>query len=190
MTEMPPQLSVVVCTHNRSDDLARCLEALARLDEKPQVIVVDSASEPPCEPLVAGYKTVLPGLVYEYEPEPGLSRARNRGVARACGPIVAFLDDDAAPRPDWSREIATPFARNATIGCVGGACVAFFEGDAERPRWLSERPIVWCSTATTSPSLSCAPPAGPVWVAPWWTASTSWAVWPASTTRTGWFPRS
>jgi glycosyltransferase involved in cell wall biosynthesis len=139
MTEMPPQLSVVVCTHNRSDDLARCLEALARLDEKPQVIVVDSASEPPCEPLVAGYKTVLPGLVYEYEPEPGLSRARNRGVARACGPIVAFLDDDAAPRPDWSREIATPFARNATIGCVGGACVAFFEGDAERPRWLSER---------------------------------------------------
>jgi glucosyl-dolichyl phosphate glucuronosyltransferase len=139
MPEMPLQLSVVVCTHNRPDDLERCLEALARLGEKPQVIVVDSASEPPCEPLVAGFETALPGLVYVYEPEPGLSRARNRGVARASASIIAFLDDDAAPRPDWSREIVTPFARDATIGCAGGACVAAFEADAERPRWLSER---------------------------------------------------
>ena len=60
MAEMPPQLSVVVCTHNRPDDLERCLDALARLDDKPQVIVVDSATEPPCEALVARYETALP----------------------------------------------------------------------------------------------------------------------------------
>ena len=56
MAEMPPQLSVVVCTHNRPDDLERCLDALARLDDEPQVIVVDSATEPPCEALVARYE--------------------------------------------------------------------------------------------------------------------------------------
>ena len=33
MAEMPPQLSVVVCTHNRPDDLERGLDALARLDD-------------------------------------------------------------------------------------------------------------------------------------------------------------
>jgi len=139
MAEMPPQLSVVVCTHNRPDDLERCLDALARLDDTPQVIVVDSATEPPCEALVARYETALPGLVYEHESEPGLSRARNRGVARASGSIVAFLDDDAAPHRDWSREILAPFASDARIGCVGGACVAAFEPEAERPRWLSDR---------------------------------------------------
>jgi glycosyltransferase involved in cell wall biosynthesis len=37
-------LSVVVCTHNRPRDLERCLEALARLDGEPEVVVVDSAS--------------------------------------------------------------------------------------------------------------------------------------------------
>ena len=139
MAEMPPQLSVVVCTHNRPDDLERCLDALARLDDKPQVIVVDSATEPPCEALVARYETALPGLVYEYESEPGLSRARNRGVARASGSIVAFLDDDAAPHRDWSRAILAPFAADARIGCVGGACAAAFEPEAERPQWLSDR---------------------------------------------------
>jgi len=139
MADATPSLSVVVCTHNRPGDLERCLEALAHLEERPQVIVVDSASEPPCEWLVSRYERALPDLQYVYEPTPGLSRARNVGVARASGAVVAFLDDDAAPRRDWSREIVAPFARDEMVGCVGGACVAAFEPGAERPRWLSDR---------------------------------------------------
>ncbi len=139
MLEPQPSLSVVVCTHNRPDDLERCLDALTRLDETPQVIVVDSASAPTCEALVARYESSIPDVVYEYEVEPGLSRARNRGLARACGSVVAFLDDDAAPRPDWTRAILAPFTEDASIACVGGACVAALAADAERPRWLSDR---------------------------------------------------
>jgi glycosyltransferase involved in cell wall biosynthesis len=132
-------LSVVVCTHDRPADLERCLDALAALDELPEVIVVDSASDPPCEELVAGYEGRLPGLVYVYEPKPGLSRARNRGLALTRAPVVAFVDDDAAPRADWSREIVAPFASDPSIGCVGGACVPAFEDGALRPAWLSDR---------------------------------------------------
>lgn len=137
--ETTPTLSVVVCTHDRPADLERCLDALAALDELPEVIVVDSASDPPCEELVAGYEGRLPGLVYVYEPKPGLSRARNRGLALARAPVVAFVDDDAAPRADWSREIVAPFASDPSIGCVGGACVPAFEDGAIRPAWLSDR---------------------------------------------------
>jgi glycosyltransferase involved in cell wall biosynthesis len=134
-----PTLSVVVCTHNRHEDLERCLEALAALDEAPEVIVVDSASDPPCRALVERYWSRLPGLVYVHEPKPGLSRARNRGVSHANGEIVAFVDDDAAPRADWAREIVKPFVADASIGCVGGACLATFEDGVRRPRWLSDR---------------------------------------------------
>ena len=133
------RLSVVVCTHDRPDDLERCLDALAVLHEMPEVIVVDSASDPPCEELVGRYQDRLPGLVYIHEPVPGLSRARNRGLALARAPIVAFVDDDAAPRPEWSREIVAPFAADPEIGCVGGACAAAFEEGAARPAWLSDR---------------------------------------------------
>jgi len=135
---MSLSLSVVVCTHNRATDLARCLDALCKLHESPEIIVVDSASEPPVRNLVESYADRLPGLRYAREDRTGLSRARNRGVAEARGAVIAFLDDDAAPRPDWAGKIVAPFEADAGVGCAGGACLAEFNGVA-RPRWLSDR---------------------------------------------------
>jgi GT2 family glycosyltransferase len=132
------RLSVVVCTHDRPDDLVRCLDAIAALEQRVEAIVVDSASRPPCRDLVEGYARRLSALVYLREDEPGLSRARNRGVAAAQGEVVAFLDDDAVPRSDWARRIVAPFDADPRIGCVGGACEAAF-GSVRRPRWLSDR---------------------------------------------------
>jgi GT2 family glycosyltransferase len=126
-------LSVIVCTHGRPADLERCLLALAALEDEVETIVVDSASSPPVEPVAARF----PGVRYLYEPEPGLSRARNRGIAAATGELVAFVDDDAAPAPDWAGRIVAAFERDERIGCVGGTCRPRFE--APRPRWLSDR---------------------------------------------------
>lgn len=132
-----PELSAIVCTHDRPRDLERCLTALAALADPVQVIVVDSASSVPCRALVEGFRDRLTDLEYVFVPEPGLSLARNAGVRVASGRVVAFLDDDAAPAADWARRILAAFARGADIGCVGGTCRAAFDGP--RPRWLSPR---------------------------------------------------
>jgi cellulose synthase/poly-beta-1,6-N-acetylglucosamine synthase-like glycosyltransferase len=121
-------LSVVVCTHDRPDDLRRCLASLAALDDSVETIVVDSASRLAVSP-IAGVRVVRLD-------EPGLSRARNAGLAAATGRLVAFVDDDATVAPDWARRIGEPFD-DPTVGCVGGACLPDFV--SERPRWLSER---------------------------------------------------
>ncbi len=131
-----PGLTVVVCTHERPRELEHCLSALAALDDDVDVVVVDSASAPSVRPVVERFADRIARLRYVYEREPGLSRARNRGVAVATGELVAFVDDDAAPAPDWARRIAAPFA-DPGIACVGGSCRPAFE--AERPRWLSDR---------------------------------------------------
>jgi GT2 family glycosyltransferase len=133
----PVSLTAVICTHDRPDDLRRCLDAFSMLDDPVDVIVVDSASTPPCRDLVAAYASSIPGVTYLREDAPGLARARNRGLAAAQGDIVAFVDDDAAPHYVWARRIVEPFS-DATVGCVGGACHAFFP-DCRRPRWLSDR---------------------------------------------------
>jgi GT2 family glycosyltransferase len=127
---------VVVCTHNRPDDLARCLEALARAEDALDVIVVDSASDPPAADVVDRFRDHLDALQYLREPEPGLSRARNRGLALAAGPLVAFLDDDTVPASDWPARLVEPFS-DETIACVGGACLPLY--DCDPPRWLSPR---------------------------------------------------
>jgi glycosyltransferase involved in cell wall biosynthesis len=132
-----PRLSVIVCTHERPDHLTRCLDALTRLEDPVEVIVVDSASNPPIDSLVERYRTRIEPLHYVYAPEPGLSIARNLGVSVATCDVVAFVDDDAAPRPDWARRIATAFEREPDIACVGGTCAAAFASDP--PGWLSGR---------------------------------------------------
>ena len=140
-----PLLTVVVCTHERRDDLVRCLDALARLDDPVEVIVVDSASEPPCRDLVEPY-----GVRYLYEARPGLSRARNAGLRAASCDLVAFVDDDAAPAPAWAGRLAAAFD-DPSVACAGGTCRPAFDGD--RPRWLSDRLLQYAGiTCFTGPA--------------------------------------
>jgi len=147
MTE--PFLSVVVATHNRPGALTNCLEALARLEDPVEVVVVDSASHPRCASIVERFTTRIPRLRYCYEGEPGLSRARNRGLKETSCELVAFVDDDAAVAPDWARRLAAPFA-DGEIACAGGTCRPRFE--AARPRWLSERLLQFAGITRIGPA--------------------------------------
>lgn len=46
---------------------------------------------------------------YVIEPTPGLSYARNCGLAESTGDIVAYIDDDAIAYEDWLGELVAPF---------------------------------------------------------------------------------
>ena len=112
----PPPISVVVCTRDRPDQLARCLRGLAALDYGPhEIIVVDSASRD------AATERVVRGTPFRYvrEDRAGLDRARNRGMAEARHEIIAYVDDDVVVDPCWLRGLADGFADRQVAAVTG-----------------------------------------------------------------------
>jgi hypothetical protein len=69
----------------------------------------------------------------------GLSTARNRALEGLDGgDLVAFVDDDAVPRPDWLRSLCEAWRGAAVdVACIGGAITPSFESPP--PAWVSER---------------------------------------------------
>jgi cellulose synthase/poly-beta-1,6-N-acetylglucosamine synthase-like glycosyltransferase len=66
------------------------------------------------------------------EPTPGATRTRNTAARAARGEVLAFIDDDAIPRPGWLAAIVAPFA-DPHIGAAGGRVLLRFPGPP--PRW-------------------------------------------------------
>jgi len=114
-----PRVSVVVCSYNGARTIGDCLDGLARLDYPDyEVIVVDDGSRDATAAIAHRYAPVL-----IQTPNRGLSHARNAGLAAATGEIVAYIDDDARPDPQWLRYLAATFMSTAHAG-VGGPNIA------------------------------------------------------------------
>ncbi|MFP4328947.1 MAG: glycosyltransferase family 2 protein, partial [Paracoccaceae bacterium] len=110
------RVSVIIVSRGRPHALRRCLAAVALLDHPAyEVIVVADA-----EGVAAAQAT---GLAAHLKIEPfaaaNISAARNAGIARAAGDIVAFVDDDAVPEPRWLAQLCAPF-EIAGIAAAGG----------------------------------------------------------------------
>jgi glycosyltransferase involved in cell wall biosynthesis len=94
------RVSVVVPTRNRSRLLAVALRGVLRQRGVDlEVIVVDEASTDDTPALLAGLGDPRVRTVRHETPR-GVSTARNRGAAEACGDWVAFTDDDDLWAPD------------------------------------------------------------------------------------------
>ena len=124
--------TVAICTRDRTEDLQRCLDALVKLpDDGQEILVVDNCpSTDATYKLVMGYKQVS----YLREDKPGLSCARNKALREAKHPIVAFTDDDAIPDPGWLRALLKNFD-DPLVLCTTGLTMPF-ELENEIQEWF------------------------------------------------------
>ncbi|MHB2054903.1 glycosyltransferase [Pantoea dispersa] len=110
-------VSVVICTFNRADHLARCLEYLERsYSNNFEVIVVNGPSTDHTSQVLEKWKGKIKLVNNSVR---NLSVSRNLGISAASGDLVAFIDDDAIPFLDWFERIQNYF--NSTHNFVAGA---------------------------------------------------------------------
>lgn len=111
-----PKISVIVCTYNGKHKwLAECFRHLERIHyPNYEVIVVDDGSTDRFTDCAQNY-----GFRLIRTPNSGLGNARNIGLSAATGEIVAYIDDDAYPDPDWLKYLAARFIDSEFVG-IGG----------------------------------------------------------------------
>lgn len=133
------QVAVCVLTYHRTVGLARLLGHLRNL-EVPEgvamrVVVVDNDAEGSARPVV---ERVRAGggldITYVVEERRGIARARNRAVAEAkpCD-LIAFIDDDDWPEPDWLARLLAHKARCGAAAVLGPLDPVFEEPP---PAWI------------------------------------------------------
>lgn len=120
-----PRIDVVVATRDRGASLRECLAALAtacaRHGSGARVVLVDNGSSAMDAAALAREAPAGFDFVVVREPQPGLSRARNAGLARVEADIVAFTDDDCLPEPDWLSTLAAHYRAMPEIDAIGGS---------------------------------------------------------------------
>jgi len=132
-----PTLSVVITSYtlDRLNDITELLDSLkAQTCNPSEIIVVVEKSVELYEQIkrYAEEKAILNTRVVFNNGEPGLSAGRNLGIKEARGDIIAFIDDDALPSPDWAEEMVKTYQDDSVIGVTGPIS----------PLWKDE-PVGW-----------------------------------------------
>lgn len=131
-------ISVIICTWNRSKTLATALASLESSVVPPgiawEVLVVDNNSTDDTRKVCALFQERTSGRFrYLFEERQGKSFALNAGVRHAQGGILAFTDDDVTVDPYWLSEIYAMF-KGCDCGGVAGRIVARWT--CRQPSWI------------------------------------------------------
>jgi glycosyltransferase involved in cell wall biosynthesis len=123
---VPPSLSVVITTYNRSHLLPRAIESAQNAGTNLEVIVVDDCSSDDTPEVCAQ----IPGIRYvRLSANRGLANARNVGIAESSSEFVAFLDDDDLRLPgSLDKQLRAITADERIALCYGQTLI----GDARR----------------------------------------------------------
>jgi GT2 family glycosyltransferase len=124
-------VSIVVPSYDRPDDLRRCLQSLLTQNTRHavEIVVVDNR---PSRRATADVVGEFPSVRLVTESRPGLSYARNAGIAAASGRIVVTTDDDVVAPGDWIEKLLEPFGRGEVVCVTGNVLPLELETESQR----------------------------------------------------------
>ncbi len=125
-------IAVVIPSRNDAEMLAVCLSHLAlQSRQADEIIVVDNGSTDNTAAVCA-----TAGVRRIYWPPPGVAGASARGFDAASSSILARIDADSRPAPDWLVRIETDLAHAGPLALVTGP--GDFYGGPKLVCWLGK----------------------------------------------------
>jgi GT2 family glycosyltransferase len=136
--EDPPTISIVIVTRGRPERVRQTVSSILSCrypEERRETIIVDTPEdgERPLSFDESDFGAAKVRVVVE--PQPGISRARNRGLWEADGEIVVFADDDVDVDENWLGTLIAAFELGDRVDAVSGPTLP---GALETPteRWF------------------------------------------------------
>jgi glycosyltransferase involved in cell wall biosynthesis len=123
-----PDISLVICTKNRAEQLKVCLASVDKLQTSRtwELVIIDNNSNDHTQQVISDFKKNSTLLCQNgIEKQRGLGAARNAGWALAKGNYISFIDDDCYPQVDFIEMVATIFDENPVLGFTGGRVLLF-----------------------------------------------------------------
>jgi glycogen synthase len=113
-----PTVSIVINTLNRARELEKTLESFCWLKYggEFEVIVVNGPSDDNSDEIIAQWRSKIRAAKCDVA---NLSVSRNVGICLARGDVIAFIDDDAIPEPEWLTQLVDPYS-DPMVGASGG----------------------------------------------------------------------
>ncbi len=99
-------LSVQICSHNRKNLLREVIYSLSDQTypkDKFEIIIVDDGSTDGTDAMVEEVRSPV-DLVFIKQAKEGLAAGRNKGILKARGAIILFIDDDVLADPRLVEE--------------------------------------------------------------------------------------
>lgn len=117
MKNTSPKISIVIPAYNEQDQIAACLEAIAKLNVRPfEVIIVDNG----CEDRTVEIAKNFSFAKIVKEPKRGLVYARDTGFNTARGDIIGRIDADTLLPVDWTEKLIDIFSNQSIKAVTGG----------------------------------------------------------------------
>ncbi len=163
------EISVIIPTYNRSDVVARCLEALVNQSfdkDKYEVILSDDGSKDDTRQVTEGYIEAHPAhnIRYIHQPNQGANAARNHALRESRGRLLLIINDDTICTPDmlklhWESHQQNPGDNVAILGKMAYSpdlpYTLFFKMhlDASFEAWEQQGELDWRAFCTCNVSV-------------------------------------
>jgi GT2 family glycosyltransferase len=130
MNELPISVSVIICAYTleRWKDLCEAVASARNQMPPVEEIIIVIDHNPALK--ARSEAEFQDAMVIENRDAPGLSGARNSGIAVSRGAMLAFLDDDAIADPFWAGRLAAQCQRPGIVGATAKV----------EPLWIGHRP--------------------------------------------------